>query len=82
MFDVVTDIPKTTEIDMIVDGVTDLIIDMTRGQVPHANPTAMIGAPLKGQLAQPAQLVAMGQGLAYLQRVAPTGCEGMQHDHF
>ena len=36
---------------------------------------APIGATLKEMLARPGQLVGLGQGLAYMERVAPTGLE-------
>lgn len=35
-----------------------------------------VAGTLKELLARPGQLVGLGQGLAWLERVAPTGCEG------
>lgn len=36
---------------------------------------APVGAELRAMLARPGQLVGLGQGLAWLERVAPTGAE-------
>ena len=58
----------------------DLIGHITGGNGRADEVRAPVGAHLKELLARPGQLVGLGQGLAYLERVAPTGCEGMQHE--
>jgi multidrug efflux pump subunit AcrA (membrane-fusion protein) len=102
MFDVVTDIPKTDEIEIFIGTVADrmsiavapstgrfapavqapavvrpgdLIGHITGGNGRADEVLAPVGATLKELLARPGQLVGLGQGLAYLERVAPTGCE-------
>ena len=107
MFDVVTDIPRTDEIQVFVGTVADrmsiavapstgrfapgvdvpsvvstgdLIGHITGGNGRADEVRAPVGAYLKELLARPGQLVGLGQGLAYLERVAPTGCEGMAHE--
>ncbi len=81
MFDVVTDIPRTDEIEVFLGTVGDRLsvslLPLSTG-AGHDLAAPRYGDRLKEQLAQPRQLVAMGQGLAYLERVAPTGCEGME----
>ncbi|MGI9016897.1 MAG: hypothetical protein ACR2HR_07315 [Euzebya sp.] len=58
----------------------DVIGHITGGNGRADEVYAPVGATLKELLARPGQLVALGQGLAYLERVAPAGREGMQHE--
>lgn len=53
----------------------DLLGHITGGNGRADAVFAPVGATLKEMLARPGQLVGLGQGLAYLERVAPTGCE-------
>jgi multidrug efflux pump subunit AcrA (membrane-fusion protein) len=102
MIDVVTDIPRTEDLQVFVGTVADrmavavapstgrfvpvveapaavapgqLLGHITGGGGRADAVLAPVGAELKELLARPGQLVALGQGLAYLERVAPTGCE-------
>lgn len=102
MFDVVTDIPASDEIEVFIGSVADrlavavapstgrfapavsaptsveagqLIGHITGGNGRADEVIAPIGAELREMLARPGQLVGLGQGLAWLERVAPTGCE-------
>lgn len=54
----------------------DLIGHITGGNGRADEVVAPIGATLKEMLARPGQLVGLGQGLAYMERTAPTGLEG------
>lgn len=58
----------------------DLIGHITGGNGRADAVHAPVGATLKELLARPGQLVGLGQGLAYLERVAPSGLEGGQHE--
>lgn len=58
----------------------DLLGHITGGNGRADAVFAPVGATLKEMLARPGQLVGLGQGLAYLERVAPTGLEGIDHD--
>ncbi len=72
MFDVVTDIPKTDELRIEIH----LDTRVTTAGVPDLAPLELRAPGLAEMWAQPSQLVGLGLGLAYLERVAPTGCEG------
>lgn len=53
----------------------DIIGHITGGNGRADAVIAPIGATLKEMLARPGQLVGLGQGLSYMERVAPTGLE-------
>ncbi len=102
MFDVVTDIPNTNEIEVFAGTVADrmsiavapstgrfapaieapavvapgdIIGHITGGNGRADAVIAPIGATLKELMARPGQLVGLGQGLAYMERVAPLGAD-------
>lgn len=53
----------------------DLLGHITGGNGRADEVLAPVGATLREMLARPGQLVGLGQGLAYLERVAPLGAE-------
>ncbi|CAN5403345.1 hypothetical protein BH23ACT9_BH23ACT9_13680 [soil metagenome] len=55
----------------------DLLGHITGGNGRADAVFAPVGATLKEMLARPGQLVALGQGLAYLERVSPVGADGI-----
>jgi multidrug efflux pump subunit AcrA (membrane-fusion protein) len=58
----------------------DLLGHITGGNGRADAVLVPVGATLREMLARPGQLVGLGQGLAYLERIAPTGCETLVHD--
>ena len=70
MIDVVTDISPSTTVVLPSD-----LLERTEPIRVAASPAQ----DLRDAFAQPAQMVALGMGLAYMETVAPNCCEGSNH---